>query len=121
MLRAFLRFISGTSSTAAPANAPSVDAVADARNRLVAAILDLRTTVSSGSADQIRNAIEDFTAKAIADDLVSGERESEVAKAERMLMVLAYADRLARGQGLQPMAVMSDGQPAYFHATARNA
>jgi hypothetical protein len=67
-----------------------------------------------------------FTGKGVAYDLVPREREHEVAKAEHMLTVLAYTDRLNRGEGVQAMATMPDGESAYFFAdnvsreTARN-
>jgi len=38
----------------------------------------------------------------------------EVAKAEQMLTVLAYIDGLKRGEPVQALFTMSDGQPTYF-------
>jgi hypothetical protein len=89
---------------------------ADAQKVLVAAILELRDVVKSGTAQDIAAAIETFRTKAVASDLVLREREGEVAKAEYMLTVLAYADRLSRDEGVQVVATMSDGEPAYFQA-----
>jgi len=87
---------------------------------VVAAILELRAVVKTGSAQEIEAAIDVFKAKATADDLEPRELAGEVAKAEHMLTVLAYTDRLNRGEGVQSMAVMSDGEPAYFRATRAN-
>ena len=89
---------------------------ADAKAILVASILELRDVVASGSAPEIVEAIDVFTGKAIAYDLDELERESELAKAKRMLAVLAYGDSLTRGEGLQIMATTTDGEPAYFFA-----
>ena len=72
---------------------------------------------SPGSAEEIPAAVDVFKAKAVADDLEPRELAGEVASAEHMLTVLACADRLNRGEGLQAMAVMPDGEPAYFRAT----
>jgi len=91
---------------------------ADAQNALVTSMLELRGIVTSGNADQITTAIDVFKAKAIAGDLDVREREHEVAKAERMLAVLVYMDRLQRGEGVQQIAVMPDGEPAYFRSAS---
>jgi hypothetical protein len=80
-------------------------------------MLDLRDVVKTGSAEQIAAAVDVFKAKAIADDLEPRELSGEVARAEHMLSVLACTDRLNRGEGLQPMGVMADGEPAYFRAS----
>lgn len=115
MLRAFLRSVfGGADSTAAKSAAPTPDA----QKVVVAAILELRAVVDSGSAEQIATAVDVFNAKATAGDLEPRELADEVAKAERMVTVLAYADRLNRGEGVQAMAVMPDGEPAYFRATS---
>jgi hypothetical protein len=90
---------------------------ADAQKAVVAAILELRAVVAKGSAEQIAAAIEVFKAKATAGDLEPRELADEMAKAEHMLTVLAYTDRLNRGEGVQAMAVMPDGESAYFRAT----
>ena len=125
MLGAFIRLLFGKTAPAQPdlrgvaglTTAISQTPKADAQKVLVAAILELRAVVKSGTAEEIAAAIDVFTAKAIAYDLVPREREGEVAKAEHMLTVLAYTDRLNRGEGLQVVATMSDGDPAYFLAT----
>jgi HIRAN domain len=95
----------------------SAATTADAQKALVAAILELRAVVDSGTAEQISAAIDVLKAKAAAGDLEPRELAGEVAKAEHMLTVLAYTDRLNRGEGVQAMAVMPDGEPAYFRAT----
>ena len=121
MLRAILRLLFGGAGSPAAASssgiATSAETTADAKKRLVAAILDLRAVVKSGSAEQIVAAVDVFKAKASADDLEPRELANEVAKAEHMLTVLAYADRLYRGDGVQVVTVMPDGEPAYFRAT----
>lgn len=125
MLGAFIRWLFGKTAPVQPdvrgvaglTTAISQTPKADAQKVLVAAILELRAVVKSGTAEEIAAAIDVFTAKAIAYDLVPREREGEVAKAEHMLTVLAYTDRLNRGEGLQVVATMSDGDPAYFLAT----
>ena len=120
MLRAILRFVFGgaDSPTAAssPAAANTAEATAAAHKRVVAAILDLGAVVKSGSAEQIAAAVDVFKAKATADELELSELAHEVAKAEHMLTVLAYADRLNRGEGVQAVAVMADGESSYFRA-----
>jgi hypothetical protein len=83
---------------------------------MVDAILELRAVVENGNADEILAAIETFKAKATAGDLEPREQASEVAKAQHMLTVLAYMSRLNNGEGVQPMALMPDGEPAYFRA-----
>jgi hypothetical protein len=114
VLRAFIRSLfGGADSTAAQ---KSTAAAADAQKAVVAAILELRAVVKSGSAEQIATAIDGFKAKATAYDLEARELADEVAKAEHMLTVLAYTDRLNRGEGVQAVATLSDGEPAYFHA-----
>jgi hypothetical protein len=95
----------------------SAATAAEAQKRVVAAILELRAIVDSGNAEQISAAIDVFRAKATADDLEPRELADEVAKAEHMLTVLAYADRLNRGDGVQAVAMMPDGESAYFRAT----
>ena len=109
-MRALFRSLFG--AAASPPQTPS----ADAQKAMVAAILELRAVVKSGTGDQIAAAIDVFKAKATAGDLEPRELAGEVADAERMVTVLAYADRLNRGEGVQAMAVMPDGEPAYFHA-----
>jgi len=124
MLRAFFRSLFGRLLAVQPdvreaaglATAKSQATNADAQKILVAAILELRAVVKSGTAQEIPAAIEVFRAKAVAYDLVLHEREGEVANAEYMLTVLAYADRLNRGEGVQVVGTMPDGEPAYFHA-----
>ena len=64
----------------------------------MAAILELRTVVDNGSEEQIAAAIDMFKAKAAAGDLEPRELADEVAKAEHMLTVLAYTNRLNRGE-----------------------
>src|SRR5262245_8973397 len=107
-------------AAASPAIVPGTAAYKAAQNRVVAAILELRAVVKTGSAQEIAAAVDVFKAKATADDLEPRELAGEVADAERMLTVLAYTDRLNRGEGVQSMAVMSDGEPAYFRATRAN-
>lgn len=99
---------------------PGTPAYKAAQKRVVAAILQLRAVVKTGSAQEIGAAIDAFKAKATADDLEPRELAGEVAKAAHMLTVLAYTDRLNRGEGVQSMAVMSDGEPAYFRAAIAN-
>lgn len=128
MLRGVLRFLFGgagspaaTPRTAVAASSraviPGTPAHAAAQKAMVTAILELRAIVDRGSAEQIAVAIDAFKAKATAGDLEPRELAGEVAKGERMLTVLAYLDRLNRGEGLQAMATMPDGEPAYFRAT----
>jgi len=115
VLRAFVRSLFGGAGSTAPKSAATT---ADAQKVLVAAILELRAVVDSGSAEEIAAAIDVFKAKAVAGDLEPRELADEVAKAEHMLTVLAYTDRLNRGEGVQAMAVMPDGEPAYFRAAS---
>src|SRR4030095_4078320 len=49
-----------------------------------------------------------------AGDLDQRELADEVAQAEQMLTVLAYIDGLKRGEPVQVLFTMSDGQPTYF-------
>ena len=91
MLRAFVRSLFGGAASTAPTSA------ANAQKALVAAILELRAVVDSGSAEQIAVAIDVFKSKATAGDLDQRELADEVAKAEQMLTVLAYIDGLKRG------------------------
>jgi hypothetical protein len=123
MLEAFIRWLFGRTARVQPdehgaaglTTANSQVTEADAQKVLVAAMLELRAVIKSGTAEEIAAAIEVFRAKALAYDLVPREREGEIADAERMLTMLAYAERLDRGEGLQVMATMPDGEPAYFH------
>jgi hypothetical protein len=120
VLRAFVRSLFGGAAGSSAAT------TADAQTALVAAILELRAVVDSGSAEQIAVAIDVFKAKATAGDLDQRELADEVAKAEQMLTVLAYIDGLKRGEPVQALFTMSDGQPTYFRGrdvcreTARN-
>jgi hypothetical protein len=109
MLQAIHRGIFGDSYAR-----PAASATADTKKRVVAAILKLRGLVKSGSAAQIEAAIRVSKSRAAADDFEPRELSQVVADAQHMLAVLAYSDRLARGEGVQTMAVMSDGEPAYF-------
>lgn len=109
MLRTLLRSLFGATSTAPPRP--------DAQQVLAAAILELRAVVDGGSAEEITAAIELFKARAVAGDLEPRELADEVADAEHMLVVLAYMDRLNRGEGVQPVATMSDGESAFFHTS----
>ena len=88
----------------------------DAHQAMVNAILELRRVVKGGNAAEIPAAIEKFRADAIAGDLDERERKSEIVDAEDMLWVLAYLERLDRGEGLQTVAKMSDGALSYFRA-----
>jgi hypothetical protein len=125
MLGAFIRSLFGRTARVQPdvresaglTTAKSQATKADAQKTLVAAILELRAVIKSGTAQQIAAAIDVFTAKAVAYDLEPRELTGEVAKAEHMLTVLAYADRLNQGEGVQVVATMPDGESAYFHAT----
>ncbi len=83
---------------------------------MVEATLELRALVDDGSADQIAAAIDVFKGKATAGDLEPSELAEEVRRAENMIKVLAYADRLDRGEGVQTVATMSDGEPSFFRA-----
>lgn len=114
MFKRLSSFLFGSAGSTARKSAATI---ADAQKALVAAILELRAVVDSGSAEQIASAIDVFKAKAAVGDLEPRELADEVAKAEHMLTVLAYTDRLNRGEGMQAMAVMPDGEPAYFRAT----
>jgi hypothetical protein len=114
LLRAILRFLFGGAGSPVPA--ADAEATADAQKRLVSAIRDLRAVVENGSPEQIVAAVDLFKAKAAADDLEPRELAGEIASAEHVLTVLAYADRLNRGEGVQAMAVMPDGEPTYFRA-----
>jgi hypothetical protein len=98
------------------ADGTSKPSARDAQKAMVNAILELRRVVKGGNAAEIPAAIEKFRADAIAGDLVEHERKSEIVDAEDMLWVLAYLERLDRGEGLQTVAKMSDGAPSYFRA-----
>jgi hypothetical protein len=133
MFRRILRFLFGGGDSPA-ASSPTADrsptadssralvprtpAYKAAQDRLVVAIRALRAVVKTGTTQEIKAAIDVFNAKAIADDLEPKERAGEVAEAEHMLTVLAHLDGLNRGEGVQSMAVMSDGETAYFRARA---
>jgi hypothetical protein len=114
VLRAFVRSLFGIAGSTAPRSAAITP---DVQKAAVAAILELRAVVAKSSAEQIAAAIEVFKGKATACDLEPRELADEVAKAEHMLTVLAYTDRLNRGEGVQAMAGMPDGESAYFRAT----
>jgi hypothetical protein len=120
LLRAFLRLVFGrgdaTGGAGSQAVTPGTAAYAAAQKRLVAAIGDLRQVLKTGSAEEIATAITVFKAKAVADDLEARELAGEVSEADHMLAVLAYSDRLNRGEGVQAVAVMADGEPTYFRA-----
>jgi hypothetical protein len=83
---------------------------------LVAAILELRAVVNDGSAEQIAAAIDVFKKKALIYDLEPRELAEEVAKAEHMLTVLGYAERLGRGEGVQALLILPDGERVFFRA-----
>jgi hypothetical protein len=81
---------------------------------MVNAILELRHIVEEGSATEIAAGIDAFRAKSVAGDLDAREREGEIEKAHFMLSVIAYLERIERGDGLQAVASMSDGEPSFY-------
>ena len=95
-------------------SADAIPLTAVANKVMVAAILEIREVVTRGNSAQIRAAIDTFRDRAIAGDLVVREREGEIADAEYVLSVLAYLERIDKGEGLQAIATMSDGEPSFY-------
>ena len=128
MLGAFIRWLFGKTAPVQPdvrgvaglTTAIRQTPKADARKVLVAAILELRAVVKSGTAEEIAAAIDVFTAKAIAYDLVPREREGEVAKAELTVEVVSpHIDLLAVAQRDHVSVTGCDGDEAEIGSAVR--
>jgi hypothetical protein len=107
MLRAILRSIFGSTTTTPPTPA------ADEQKAMVTAILALRKIVKSGSATDIVAALDAFKAETRG-RLDEREAAAEVVDAQTMLAALSCEERVQHGEGLAPVATMSDGQPSYY-------